>query len=252
MKATLRFLCVFVYLAVPAVLGAQEPAAVRKTVLPSLDSQVAARLVALDRRRNPAHSPNLAASLVAQMISAAGPLDVFTPMLADPRNQEIWEQLPEEYYRMMQESGDTLVTLPEASPSLGVGWSSGQVRRLCQQRLAGLPRASLELYRQRVDNEAKALLQQGRQSRSQMPLRRLVDELFCSTPGDQALGLLGDVSFERGQFDEARYWWSMLAPLDGPGEGRLLFPHPKVDLARVQAKQILALIFQGRLNEAKV
>jgi len=80
MKATLRFLWVFVYLAVPAVLGAQESAAARKTVLPSLDSQVAARLIALDRRRNPAHAPNLAASLVAQMISPTAPLDVFTPM----------------------------------------------------------------------------------------------------------------------------------------------------------------------------
>jgi outer membrane protein assembly factor BamB len=251
MKTPLRSLCVFVYLAAPAMLGAQEPAAVRKTVLPSLDSQVAARLIALDRRSNPAHSPNLTASLVAQMISPAAPLDVFTPMLADPRNREIWEQLPEEYYRMSQESGDTLVTLPEASPGLGVGWSSGQVRRLCHQRLAGLPRASLELYRQRVDAEAKALLEQGRQSRSQIPLRRLVDELFCSSPGDQALDLLGDLSFERGQFEEARYWWSLLAPLAGSGTDRLLFPHPKVDLARVQAKQILALIFQGHLNEAK-
>src|SRR5713226_352355 len=176
MKATLRFLCVCVYLPAPAVLGAQESAAVRQTVLPSLDSQVAARLIALDRRRNPAHSPNLAASLVAQMNSPAAPLDAFTPMLADPRNQEIWEQLPEEYYRMMQESGDALVTLPEASPSLGVGWSSGQVRRLCHQRLAALPRASLELYRQRVDAEARALLEQGRQARSRNPLRRLVDE----------------------------------------------------------------------------
>src|SRR6516165_4339147 len=251
MKATLRFLWVFVYLAVPAVLGAQESAAARKTVLPSLDSQVAARLIALDRRRNPAHAPNLAASLVAQMISPTAPLDVFTPMLADRRNQEIWEQLPEEYYRMTQESGDTLVTLPEAAPALGVGLSSGQVRRLCHQRLAALPRASLELYRQRVDAEAKALLEQGRQSRSFIPLRRLVDELFCSAPGDQALDLLGDLSFEKGQFEEARHWWSLLAPLDGSGEGRSLFPHPKVDLARVQAKQILALIFQGRLNEAK-
>lgn len=251
MKTPLRLLCVFVSLAASAVLGAQEPAAVRKTVLPSLDSQVAARLIALDRRCNPVHSPNLAASLVAQLISPAAPLDVFAPMLADRRNQEIWEQLPEEYYRMTQESGDMLVTLPEAAPSLGVGWSSGQVRRLCHQRLAGLPRASLELYRQRVDAEAKAFLEQGRQSRSQIPLRRLVDELFCSSPGDQALDLLGDLSFERGQFDEARHWWSLLAPQGGSGAGRLLFPHPKVDLARVQAKQILALIFQGRLTEAK-
>jgi outer membrane protein assembly factor BamB/tetratricopeptide (TPR) repeat protein len=271
MKTLHLSLCLFAWVAAPALLGAQEPAAVRKVVLPSLDSQVAARLIALDRRRNPVHSPRLAASVVAQLVAPTSPLDAFTPILADPRNQEIWEQLPEEYYRMTQESGDTLVTLPEAAPALGVGLSSGQVRRLCHQRLAALPRASLELYRQRVDAEAKALLEQGRQSRSFIPLRRLVDELFCSAPGDQALDLLGDLSFEKGQFEEARHWWSLLAPLDGVpcprsaidehgGNGRqawachpdrLLFPHPKLDLARVQAKQVLALIFQGRLNEAK-
>src|SRR5207253_8221101 len=123
-----------------------------------------------------------------------------------PRNQDVWEQLPDEYYRMTQESGDALVTLTEPMPYLGVGWSSGQVRRLCHQRLASLPRASLEIYRQRVDTEATALLEQGRRARSPVPLRRLVDELFCSTAGDQALDLLGDLAFERGHFDEARHW----------------------------------------------
>jgi outer membrane protein assembly factor BamB len=236
----------------PSMLHAQESAAVRKIVLPSLDSQVAARLIALDRRLNPVHTPNLASALVAQLGAPASPLDVFVPLLVDRRNQEIWDQLPEEYSRMTQESGEALVTLPETAPQLGVAWSSGQVRRLCHRRLAALPRASLELYRQRVDAEAKGLLEQGRQSRSPAPLRRLADDLFCSTPGDQALDLLGDLAFERGHFDEARHWWSLLTPLDGSTEDRLLFPHPQVDLARVQAKQILALIFQGRLDEAQV
>ena len=230
---------------------AQEPAAVRKIGLPSLDSQVAARLIALDRRLNPTHSPNLAASLVAQLVSTAAPLNGFSPLLADARNREIWEQMPDEYHRMIQQSGDALVSLPEAAPEFGVGWSSGQVRRLCHQRLAALPRASLELYRQRIDAEARVLLEQGRQSRSPIPLRRLVDEHFCSTPGDQALDLLGDLAFERGHFEEARHWWSLLSPLAGSAQDRLLFPHPKVDLVRVQAKQVLALIFEGRPDEAK-
>ena len=238
--------CLLFFVAMP--LYAQEPVAVRKIVLPSLDAQVAARMMALDRRLNPVHSPGLAAALVAQAIS---PLDAFTPIIADVHNQEIWEQLPEEYLRMTQESGDALVTLGTRPPHVGVGWSSGQVRRLCHQRLAALPRASLELYRQRVDTEARSLLEQGRQSRSPIPLRRLVDDLFCSTPGDQALDLLGDLAFEKGEFDEARHWWSLLVPFDETDEERLLFPHPKVDLVRVRAKQILALIFQGRHDEAQ-
>ena len=35
-------------------------------------------------------------------------------------------------------------------------------------------------------------------------LRRLVDERFCSSVTDQALQLLGDLAFERGEFGEAQ------------------------------------------------
>src|SRR5947209_7966029 len=78
-------------------LPAQEPAAVRKIVLPSLDAQVAARLTALDRRLNPVHSPSLAAGLTARLAPLGGMLDAFTPVLADEHNREIWEQLPVDY-----------------------------------------------------------------------------------------------------------------------------------------------------------
>jgi cellulose synthase operon protein C len=217
---------------------AQEPTTVSKIVLPSLDSQVAARMVALDRRLNPVHSPQLAAALVGQSLS---PLDALTPLFADERNRESWELMPDDYHRMSQESGDALVSLPTMAPEFGVAWSSGQVRMLCHRRLASLPRASLEIYRRRVDAEAKVLLDEGRKSRSPIPLRKLVDELFCSTSGDQALDLLGDLAFERGDFEEASYWWRQL----------VLFPRPSVDMPRVEAKQVLALIFEGRLDDAK-
>lgn len=236
MKTFLRSLCL---LLLPAPLSAQEPAAVRKVVLPNADAQVRARLLALDARRNPVHTPNLAAALTAQL--AATPLTAFAPILADNRNNDLWEQLPDDYYRLTQESGDALVNLEEAAPA-GSGWTSVQVRRLCHQRLASLPRTSLALYRQRVNAEANALFEQGRVKRSPIPLRRLVDELFCSRAGDQALDLLGDLAFERGDFDEARYWWRYLT---------LHFPDPQVDVLRAEAKQTLALIFQGRFEEAK-
>ncbi len=221
MKSTLRCLCLFLW---PALLSAQEPAGVRKIVLPNTDAQVRARLLALDTRLNPAHSPDLAAGLAAQI--AAAPLTALAPILADKRNTDLWEQLPEDYYRMMQESGEALANVEEAGPA-GSGWTSVQVRRLCHQRLASLPRTSLESYRQRVNAEANALFEQGRVKRSPIPLRRLVDELFCSRAGDQALDLLGDLAFEHGDFDEARYWWRYLT---------LHFPDPKVDTIRAEAK----------------
>ncbi|MBI3821700.1 MAG: PQQ-binding-like beta-propeller repeat protein [Planctomycetes bacterium] len=242
-----RHLVALVLIAAPA--RAQEPAAVQRIVLPNLDSQVAARLIALDRRLNPMHSDTLAVSTVGQI--AALPLNAFTPILTDARNQEIWEQMPDEYARLMQESGDALVTLPGAAPVRGVGWASEQVRRLCHQRLAALPKASLELYRRRVDAEARALLEQGRHTRSPIPLRKLANELFCSTHGEQAIDLLGDLAFEQGRFDEASHWWRLLAPLESTGSTRLLFPHPQLDPARIRAKQILALTFQNRRDEAQ-
>ena len=228
---------------------AQEPPSVRKVGLPNLDSQVRARLVALDARLNPVQSPHVAAALTVGLAVPNGPLDVFTPIVADPRNHDVWEQLTEDYHRLAIESGDALVTIQDTAPT-GAAWTSVQVRRVCHQRLASLPRSSLELYRQRVDAEARALFDQGRQNRSPAPLRRLVDELFCSSSGDSALDLLGDLTFERGQFDEARHWWSLLAPIGASTGDFLRFPHPKVDVTRVEAKQVLAMIFQGRLDEA--
>ncbi len=233
--------------ATAALVHAQEPAGIRKVVLPSLDSQVAARIGALDRRLNPVHTPNLVAALTAQLALPALPFGTFSPILADARNRDIWEQLPDEYYRTMQASGDTLVTLPGLAKPAGIAWSSAQVRRLCHMRLASLPGANLESYRRRVDAEARGLLEEGRRSRSALPLRRLVDDLFCSRYGDQALDLLGDLAFERGRFEEAEHWWSQLIADDG----RLTFPDPQVDLVRVQAKRVLAQMFAGRLNEAQ-
>jgi outer membrane protein assembly factor BamB len=238
------------FVAIPGPQRAQEPEAVRKIALPSLDTQVRAELAALDGRLNPVPTPHLAATLIGQLAPGAPAVAAFGPILADPRTNEIWEQLAEAYYRMALDSGDALVALPE-DMNRGPAWSSGQVRRLCQQRFTVLPRTALHWYRQRVDAEARALFEQGRRTRSPGLLRRVVEELFCSSVGDQALDLLGDLAFERGEFDEARHWWSQLAPLDPARADQLRFPDPQVDLIRVQAKQILALMFQGRLSEAQ-
>src|SRR5215831_2610304 len=164
MKTSLRVLMMLV-LAAP--LHAQEPAAVRKVGLPNLDSQVAAKLAALDARLNPVHSASLAASLVAGVTSA--PLTTLAPVFVDKRNNDVWEQLADDYDRLAQESGEALVT---ADKGVGSNWTSGQVRRLCHQRLASLPLASLTNYRQRIDAEARALLEQGKRAHSPVPLRR--------------------------------------------------------------------------------
>jgi outer membrane protein assembly factor BamB len=115
------------------------------------------------------------------------------------------------------------------------------------------------MYRERVDPQARQWLEQGKAERDPRLLRRLVDETFCSRFTDQAIDLLGDLAFERGNFEEASDWWNMLAPLSpsepqGLASGfpsdhekslRLNYANPQVDLARVRAKQILVRLFQG-------
>jgi outer membrane protein assembly factor BamB len=157
---------------------------------------------------------------------------------------EKWTEAVDEYHHILTEAGDDLVSL-DAQHSL-------QARRACQLRLAALPPAALQLYRSRVDNQAKKWLEQGQAARDAAVLRRLVEESFCSRYTDRALDLLGDLAFERGSFEEAEHWWRMLAlpaterasASHRPGF-MLLFPDPQVDRAQVWAKQIMARLFRG-------
>ena len=56
----------------------------------------------------------------------------------------------------------------------------------------------------------------------------------------EALDLLGDLAFEKGQFEDAFAWWSLLVVPAGEAtesrSERLLFPDPRVDLGKVRAK----------------
>jgi outer membrane protein assembly factor BamB len=180
--------------------------------------------------------------------------------------QQKWSEAVDEYYRILTEAGDDLVPLNSRQ--------SLQARRLCHLRLAALPAAPLQLYRNRVDSQAKQWLEHGMANRDPVLLHRLVEESFCSRYTDQALDFLGDLAFERGKFDEAEHWWRMLAmpattsdaqqraqrveilnrDIGGPRStlrtsdshaARLIFPDPQVDLGRVRAKQIMARLFRG-------
>jgi outer membrane protein assembly factor BamB len=166
-----------------------------------------------------------------------------------------------EYARILEESGDDLVPVGDRL--------SVPARRLCHLRLVALPPETLRPYRTRVDPQAKKWLDQGAADRDAVPLRRVVEEAFCSRPAETALDLLGDLAFERGRFHEAERWWRMLAlpaseaaaragqppPWSKAGAAppnlELLYPDPKTDVARARAKQILALLFLSDSGAAK-
>ncbi len=224
---------------------AQLPDAIRKTEIPSLNQQVGARFDAFERRLDPLRSPELAAGSVAQLIGAS-PFNALARLIANPRSADAWEQAPDRYVGLIHESGGALITWPTSPPRYGVAWSSGQVRRLCQERLTMLPPAALRSYRALVQAEVKSLLEQARRTHATAPLRKIIEEHYASGSADSALDLLGDLAFERGDFAEAGDWWRMLA-----GESLYPAPSPNGDIARNRAKCVLALMFAGRFDDAQ-
>ncbi len=67
----------------------------------------------------------------------------------------------------------------------------------------------------------------------------MVEEAFCSSWGDDALELLGDLAFQEGRFGEALAMYGHLVA-DRPDDPHvLIYPDPSVDLAAVAAKKWL-------------
>jgi cellulose synthase operon protein C len=256
-----RFLCgVALSVVGPSWAACQDYAGPNRILLPSESTQVRNRLRAIDRLLEPAISPSAAAVSIGRLGLLVSPMEAsltLAPALAE-RAADVWKRAEEAYSDLQNDAGDMLVPLGPTPGGLNSAATSLQVRRLCHLRLAGLPRSTLAAYRRRVEAEASHLFELSRKHRDAAPLRRIVEDLFCSSRTPAAIDLLGDLAFERGDFDEARSWWRRLAPLpvtdDAPEND--LFPlrwagATRVDGVRVQAKQILALAFEGSLAQAQ-
>ena len=158
-----------------------------------------------------------------------------------------WSEAVEELQSILNTAGNELVPI---APTHSV-----RAGRLCQVQLASLPAEALRLYRQRYENQARKKLEQAQTERDVSQLQKLVEEAFCTRAAEKAIDLLGDLAFERGRFEEAEEWWRLLAPLpDAPRDGAirgfaLVYPDPSLDPARVQAKQLLARLFQDTDSE---
>jgi outer membrane protein assembly factor BamB len=162
-----------------------------------------------------------------------------------------WADAIDGYQRSVDEFGDDLVPIAEARGPRRFA----SVRLLVTQRLAAMPAAGLRIYRARVDEQARKWFAQGEADHDPAPLRRVLDEAFCSRWGDRAIDLLGDLAFERGQFDEAERYWLMLtgwpSEADHKPEGRMVFPDSQVDPALVRAKLVLSAIYRNDLATAR-
>lgn len=236
----------------------QGAAPAGKVVFPGESVQARNRLQTIDQLLEPSLSPYIVAGCMGRLGLIASPLDAPFALAStiSERPFDLWEQAAEAYEFLLNDSGDALVTLPAGPDVASSARTSIQVRRLCHFRLAALPTSALAPYRERLAAESRRLLALGRKKGDSAPLRQLVDQMVCCGCGEEALDLLGDLAFERGDFDEARHWWRQLAALPADeatsGAGSLLrFPGANVETARVEAKQILALAFQGRLTQAQ-
>ena len=142
------------------------------------------------------------------------------------------------YQRVTQQYGDKVVEVPSATPNAETHLSIN-AQRESQRRIAAMPPEARALYRARVDGQAELWYRQGLERRDRVLLRRVVDELFCSSWGDDALDLLGDLAFQGGQFGEALETYRQLVPGQALGGAGLIHPDPSIDLTRVAAKQLL-------------
>jgi outer membrane protein assembly factor BamB len=144
--------------------------------------------------------------------------------------------------RLIDESGDDLITLD------GNGKEYRSARWVAHALLAQLPPDVRKAYQDRIDQPAKKLLAQAKQSRDPRPLWQLLDRYFVSRPTDEALQLLGELLFERGEFRAAEGAWRRLLPDAGAD---ISYRDSKADPALVRARIVLAVIFQADAARAK-
>ncbi|MFO0909278.1 MAG: PQQ-binding-like beta-propeller repeat protein [Isosphaeraceae bacterium] len=159
-----------------------------------------------------------------------------------------WAEAIDIYQRVIQQFGDKVAKLPRdeaAQANLGDSQLYVDLRQFCQQKLASLPPEARAIYRSRMDGQAERWFRQGQSDRDRNALRRVVDQAFCSSWGDDAIELLGDLAFQEGRFDETLACYRRLVPDAPGGSSGLVHPDPSVDLARVAAKKLICRAAQG-------
>ena len=157
------------------------------------------------------------------------------------RDQQ-WAEAIDIYQRVIDLYGDKVVKRPKDEPGIdraGDFTLYVSARRYCHQSIAQLPPEARDLYRKRADGLAERWFQDGARRRDVSLLRRVINQAFCSSWGDDALELAGDLAFQDGRFDEALALYDQLVS-DRPNDPSvLLYPDPSVDLAVIAAKKLL-------------
>lgn len=165
-------------------------------------------------------------------------------------DQGSWVEAADMAQQIIETYPHQVLALPDERPVRYVS-----IRTACQRRLVSFPADALAQYRDRVDPQAAALLEEAEQTRDGRLLARVADEFFASSSGDAAAEKLGDRDLALGNVDSAIAWWSRLIPLtrqarqeDAAG---LWHPDPKNDMARLTAKWTIAQLLRNDLPAAE-
>lgn len=167
---------------------------------------------------------------------------------AEQAKQGQWAEALDLYQKVIAQPGEANAKVPKGDPMAdptGLSELVVDARQHAQTRIAALPAEARALYRSRVDAQAERWFRQGVGDHDRAALRRVVDQMFGSSWGDDALDLLGDMAFQEGQFAEALGLYRRLVPDPGAPATGLVHPDPEVDLARVAAKKILCRAAMG-------
>jgi outer membrane protein assembly factor BamB/tetratricopeptide (TPR) repeat protein len=146
--------------------------------------------------------------------------------------------------QISEEHGDHLVSITQGRYV--------NVHTFCDILLSSMPEEGLALYRARVDPQARRWFETAKADRDQEGLRKIVRRAYLSSYGDDALYLLGQLAWERGNLSLARSYWEQLLPADpAPEEGQLpailRFPATDIEPAQVRARLVLCSLLQGQI-----
>lgn len=148
-----------------------------------------------------------------------------------------WDEAVETLRQVMETQGGKVVPL---TPARYVSLAD-----FCHLQIAALPADALALYRARVDSQAAKWYEESLPERDAARLQAIVDQMFCSSWGDDALWALGEIELERGNRTAARANWEKLIQQPPPRVDEERYLHA-LQAARLRAddQQLLTLWYQ--------
>jgi tetratricopeptide (TPR) repeat protein len=126
---------------------------------------------------------------------------------------EQWAEAVETVRRVMDTDGERLIALSDAADAPFLRFVT--IRQYCQalmSRWSATARPALLRYRSELDPLAERWYQAAAEELDEQRLLDIVNQLFVTRRGDDALLLLGELALERGDYVQARSYFERISP----------------------------------------